>query len=352
VYRIIYCLLFLLYICPPLSGQAKDVYCPLSFDSITMDLGSIQEADGTVFHTFRFVNTSSRTIKFGRIAPSCRCLNTIFSQDSFESGESGEIIIGFNPAGMTGKVYRYVDIYEYEKALLVRLSLTADVIPEAQRQDEAFSYRITDHVYATADKLNMGYVPIGGKATGRISVINTSSETVALHICQPEKSYHADFDCPSSLAPGQKASIEISFSIPETSESYGIKKDIVEIWVDRARNSYRLSTSFIGIDHFGKAVHEKPEVMISPSLVALKRNMITRRFEGSFMILNRGNANLHIRSVDTETPANINIGKGDVIPPGQKKKIKAGSLTDQFSVFLITDDPVRPVREIRFQHNH
>ena len=70
------------------------------------------------------------------------------------------------------------------------------------------------------------------------------------------------------------------------------------------------------------------------------------------MILYRGNANLHIRSVDTETPANINIGKGDVIPPGQKKKIKAGSLTDQFSVFLITDDPVRPVREIRFQHNH
>jgi len=351
VYRIIYCLLFLLYICPPLSGQAKDVYCPLSFDSITMDLGSIQEADGTVFHTFRFVNTSSRTIKFGRIAPSCRCLNTIFSQDSFESGESGEIIIGFNPAGMTGKVYRYVDIYEYEKALLVRLSLTADVIPEVRSRDEQFRYRITDHVYATTDKINMGYITIGGHATQSLSVINTSSDTVALHLNPIEQSFHAVFDCPPSLAPGTTAMIGIDFSIPDSPDAYGIKKDIVEIWVDGARNSFTLSTSFIGIDHFNASCRETPDMVISPSMVALDRNMITRRFEGSFIILNRGNADLHIRSVETESSACANINNRKVIPPGQRKKIKAKSRAAQFSVFLVTNDPARPMREIQFNYN-
>ena len=92
-------------------------------------------------------------------------------------------------------------------------------------------------------------------------------------------------------------------------------------------------------------------MVISPSMVALDRNMITRRFEGSFIILNRGNADLHIRSVETESSACANINNGKVIPPGQRKKIKAKSRAAQFSVFLVTNDPARPMREIQFNYN-
>ena len=338
-------------ISPLLFGHDKGISSPLRFDSVSSDLGSIKESDGTVFHTFHFVNTSSRTLKFGRIAPSCSCINALFTADSYESGETGEIIIGFNPAGTMGKVYRYVDIYEFEGALLVSLSLTADVIPEVRSRDEQFRYRITDHVYATTDKINMGYITIGGHATQSLSVINTSSDTVALHLNPIEQSFHAVFDCPPSLAPGTTAMIGIDFSIPDSPDAYGIKKDIVEIWVDGARNSFTLSTSFIGIDHFNASCRETPDMVISPSMVALDKNMITRHFEGSFIILNRGNADLHIRSVETESSACANINNGKVIPPGQRKKIKAKSRAAQFSVFLVTNDPARPMREIQFNYN-
>jgi transcription elongation GreA/GreB family factor len=68
------------------------------------------------------------------------------------------------------------------------------------------------------------------------------------------------------------------------------------------------------------------------------------------MIENRGSANLEIRAVEKESGININIQKGDVIRPGEKIKIRAESTKKTFNVFLITNDPARPFKEIRFNY--
>lgn len=265
-------------------------------------------------------------------------------------GEVGEIIIRFNPAGEKGKVYRYVDIYSHEGEFLVKLSITADVIPNERNSEEQFRHRITDNLLATSDKINMGYIPLGGTASKNIFLLNNSSDPVQI-IARPCKtSSIVTIKHPCTIAPGEIAGIEIAFRIPDDPDSYGIKKEVIEILVNGVRSPFQLYASCICTDRFDKNESAIPDMVVSPSLATLKKRILKRNFEGHFTIENRGSANLLILAVEKESGININIRKGDVIRPGEQITIRAESTKKTFNVFLITNDPARPVKEIRFNY--
>lgn len=346
--KTVYCILACLFFFPDLYGQSNS--SSLRFEAISQDLGTIREADGSVFQTFMFVNTSSDPLRFGRNSPSCSCIKALFTQETYESHEAGEIIIRFNPAGEKGKVYRYVDIYSHEGKFLVKLSITADVIPNERNSEEQFRYRITDNLLATSDKIKMGYIPIGGTASKNIFLLNNSSDTVQI-IARPCRTTSiVTIKHPCTIAPGEIADIEIAFRIPDNPYSYGIKKEVIEILVNGVRSPFQLSASCICTDRFDKNESAIPDMVVSPSLATLKKRVLKRNFEGHFTIENRGSVNLLIRAVEKESDININIRKGDVIRPGEKIKIRAESTKKTFNVFLTTNDPARPVKEIRFNY--
>lgn len=333
---------------PGLYGQSNS--SSLSFNAITHDFGRINETDGRVFHTFSFVNTSSHPLTFGRISPSCNCVNALFTDDFFESGDLGNIIISFNPAGEKGKVFRYVDIYSSEGTFLVKLAITAHVVPVDLPVDEQYKFRIIDDVYASSDHVDMGYIPLGGSETKMISVINISSGSVAIQARPGTSPSFITTNHPESIAPGEIANIEITFQIPDNSDSYGIRKEIVDILVNGINTPFGLSASCICTDRFSKKESDNPNMVVSPSLVKLKRRILKNIFEGHFTLANRGNTDLHVRFVEKEAGTSINLNKDDVIHPGEIKTIKAESLKQAFSVFLITNDPARPLKEIRFNY--
>lgn len=348
VYKAVYSLLVYLLLCPALFGQS--VSSSLRFDTESWDFGRIMESGGSVFHTFNFVNTSSKTLQFGRVSPSCSCVSAIFTQDSFASNEMGEIIVRFNPAGALGKVSRYVDLYAANGTHLVSLSLTADVISERQNIAQPFLYKISNQVSADRDQINIGYIPLGGYASESISLMNTSSKTVELLVRPRDKSSFLTVHYPAAIAPGKTALVEITFSIPDSPDSYGVKKRLIDFWVNGVPCSFELSTSFICVDRFNEFSTLSPDMIVSSSLVALKKNLINRRFDGHFTIENRGSSDLHIRAVETDPATSVNIYQGDVLHPGESRKVRAKSSLDHFGLFLITDDPSRLLKEIRFKY--
>jgi hypothetical protein len=350
VEKTVCCILICFFFFPDLYGQSNS--SSLKFEATSRDLGIIKEADGSVFQPFPFVNSSSGPVKFGRVSPSCSCVNAIFTGESFESGEMGEVIIRFNPAGEKGQVFRYADIYSSEGTFLAKLSITANVIPEESTVDEPFRFKITDNVYATSDQVNVGYIPIGGSASKVISVINTSSESVKIQARPRSAPSFLTTNHPESIAPGKTATIEIAFEIPEDPDSYGIKKGFVDFLVNGVRTPFELYASCICTDRFSENGTEIPDMVVSPSLVSLKRKFLARSYSGHYTITNRGCADLHIRAVETEAGINTTLNNGDVIHPGERMKIKAESLKNAFSVFLITNDPARPVKEIRFNYEN
>lgn len=347
MYKCVYSLLLALFALP-LFGQNSTM---LQFDVLTWDFGSIKEIDGSVFHTFHYINTSSKALNIGYVSPSCDCISAINPPKTIESGEMGELVLRLNPAGYSGPVHRYIDLFLNDGTLLARLNLKADVQAEERSLSEQYPYILTDLVWANAKLINIGYIPLGSSVTRTFSLINTSDKAVNLQIKPRTVPSYITCNHPPIIEPGKTVNIEVCITIPDKPESYGVKNQIIEISIDAKSPPFEFTSSFICIDRLDKSATKKPSLFLSTSLVTLKKALFSSLFEGRVTIENKGNSDLHIRAVETEAEAQINLQQGEVLHPGESKNIKVTSDVNKFSVYLICDDPLRPMKEIRFTTN-
>ena len=109
--------------------MAQEAGSPLIFDSYECDFGEVEEAEGTLFNTFHFINGSGTPVRILRISASCSCVSVSYPQDPIPGGETGEISVAFNPARTAGDVIRMVDIYLMDGKPGVSLTLKAKVNP-------------------------------------------------------------------------------------------------------------------------------------------------------------------------------------------------------------------------------
>ncbi len=335
--------------CLPLHGQNRLEW--LQFDTVSWDFGDIKEAEGSVFHTFHFVNASKKTLQIGRVMPSCDCVSALTVPQSLDPDQIDEITLRLSPDGSNGPVNRYVDIYTTDGAWVAHLVLRANVLVAELSMAEQFPFPVTTGLRASAKTLAMGYIPLGGKASGRISFYNTSTRDIDLQVRLRAVSPYLSLRAPKVLKPGESASVALDFSIPDNPSSYGVREETLEVLAPGIQQPFEITASFICIDLPDKSAAKAPDMILSPSLVPLKKTLITRRYEGEARLENRGNADLHIRSVETENEVEINLAKGETLSLGAHKTIKVKAGTDRFSVFIITDDPARPLKEIRFIHH-
>ena len=63
------------------------------FETYEWDFGEIEEADGVVQHTFRFMNVSQDPIQIDNIATSCGCTTVQYSVEPIQGGEQGELTV-------------------------------------------------------------------------------------------------------------------------------------------------------------------------------------------------------------------------------------------------------------------
>ncbi|MCA9322730.1 MAG: DUF1573 domain-containing protein, partial [Planctomycetes bacterium] len=76
---------------------------PFEFDEPRHDFGRIREEDGTVSHSFRFTNTSTRTVTIGKVNASCSCIAGDPRKKVFKPGETGTLEVAFDPKARKGR---------------------------------------------------------------------------------------------------------------------------------------------------------------------------------------------------------------------------------------------------------
>lgn len=88
---------------------------PLTWEAMTHDFGNI--ADTTeVAHVFKFTNNSGGRVTIQSATGSCGCTVPELKKKSFESGETGEMTVRFNPHGRRGLNPKAVTIMFSEPA--------------------------------------------------------------------------------------------------------------------------------------------------------------------------------------------------------------------------------------------
>jgi hypothetical protein len=100
------------------------------------DFGPIEPARA-VSHRFTATNAGTSTLTISRLRPSCGCTSTVVGQQILAPGESTELEVAFNPAGMRGKVEKTVQVVSDDPARPIQLlTFQAEVLPEIRVSTE------------------------------------------------------------------------------------------------------------------------------------------------------------------------------------------------------------------------
>jgi len=338
--------------------QAQDeLNSAMVFETYEWDFGQINEADGVVQHTFRFVNISNNPIQIDNIATSCGCTTAQYSSQPIAGGDYGEITVSFDPSRTEGKVLREVEIFTKDRRNYASLVITADVNPIPMGLEQLYPHLLAGTVKTNAKRCNFGYVTQGESVTRVVRIANVGNKTSKLSVETTGNRYGMSVDCPQSIGPQETVSIHITYDIPKGKKYFGMARDKIWLVVDGEKSQEPIEVNAIRVEEFSQRENKpKPVLRVEPAYVDFGEKTSGKIFKKTIIIGNTGNADLIFRDVEPMEGTAISIESGQVIKPGKELKVtvaitnsKAPHTSTLGSINLTTNDPTRPFRELRLQ---
>ena len=339
---------------------AAAVDSPLKFDALSYDFGAIREADGKVSHTFRFRNASTKPVVIIAVQTSCGCTVPEYSKRPVMPGEGGEITLTYNPADRPGAFVRDADVYAADRTVIATLHISGMVEPRQKSVEELYPFDLGGGVRTSAMFVPFGYVSHGETKQSYIDIVNLSSRTVSIAV-RPEKSsgllrVHA----PSQLAAGAKGEIRLEYAVPEACRRYMTADEVLQVLVDGRPAEIRLTANAIVVEKYApSAKFPAPQAQLNKNIAnfgAVKHS--TSASSRRLMIANNGGDALIINAVecagDGAGAVSATLKSGTRIDGGESvefdvllrpDKADYGFVSVRLRIF--TNDPVRPMRQIR-----
>ena len=107
----------------------------LTFDSQTVDFGTVRSTGGTVTVRYTYTNTGDEPVGIVTVTNGgCGCTRPEFSHRPVKPGEKGEIVIHFNPSTFSGEVNREVKVQLSSQKKREKLRFSGVVIPEKKKK--------------------------------------------------------------------------------------------------------------------------------------------------------------------------------------------------------------------------
>jgi len=82
----------------------------ISWDETSYDFGTIQMEDGTVTHTFTFVNTGDEPLVLTKVQPSCGCTAVDYTKEPVAPGSKGFVEAAYNPTNRPGPINKSITV--------------------------------------------------------------------------------------------------------------------------------------------------------------------------------------------------------------------------------------------------
>lgn len=321
---------------------------PFAFQSTTIDFGKIKEADGPVSGSFWFYNRSGRPVQIDFVATSCGCTTADYPTRPVGPGETCEIVVRFNPANMAGKVYRDVTVVTRNSE--DRLVITADVEPAPVGPEQTYPSVIGGGIRSRDIAYRFGYAAQGRRQSQSITLYNGGDKTVLLKA--ESSNPFLSVSCPYSLKPGAADAMSVTYDIPVSAENYGICEDVITLYVDGEKAEQQIRLSAIMVDELDRGDKDAPSMRVTPAYMTLKDIRRGKTVKKQFTIFNDGAKDLVIRYVKTSDNISAPLRAGMTVRPGQslavdiKVTAPRDAATSEGSIYMITNDPLRPQKEI------
>ena len=345
---------------PVFAGRVGGPDSPLRFDAASHDFGTIRESDGKVSHTFRFRNVSRKPVVIIAVQTSCGCTVPEFSKRPVMPGDEGEITLTYNPADRPGPFTRDAEVYAADRHVVATLRVEGSVEPRPRSVEELYPFDLGGGVRASAVFVPFGYVSHGEPKQSYIDIVNTSPRAVGFAVRAVERSGLLTIAAPSRLEAGGKGEIRLEYLAPSGCGLNMTADDAAEIAVDGSVSAQRLTANAIVVEKYAPAAKfPAPQAQLNKNIAnfgTVKHSSDVRAVP--LTIANNGGDALLVYGVEFSgegaEAVSATLAAGLTVDGGESEEFELlltpsladyGFMTVRMRIF--TNDPVRPMRQVR-----
>ena len=187
----------------------------------TVNLGTIQEADGPREHTFWLRNGGSATVTIQQGYTSCGCTTIHYTKgQTIAVGDSAAVTLRFNPRGKGGEFEETGTIVYGESRKRANIALVGTCTTSEETLMRQFPIRIDDHLRLSANRLDLGRMAVGETKERSIVVLRRNHGDsreripVTLRVDEKMKKGLQHIDCPVTIeTQGQKQTVHITLDV-------------------------------------------------------------------------------------------------------------------------------------------
>lgn len=342
----------------PLAGWAQQA-STMKFAGDEWDFGRIREVDGPVEHTFTFTNSGRSAFVIEKVEVSCGCTTPVFTKSPILPGRRGEVTIKYDPAERPGTFVQDIRITSNKGRNRNTIRIRGEVVPRPRSVEDDYPFLYEGGLRFSVLSLNFGQIEQGKVKSMTIGYANTSDRAVEVAFKLPAERKFLSVTAPRTVEPGARGEITVVYDLSETS-FYGRQTDRITPIIDGERQDLIFSATFTAIDNRdGIAPDDGPEIVIAPMFHHFGDVRRTDKLLRKVKLTNEGRRSLVIRWVSPKPFMTVDgLEAGTVIEPGGSVEftvaLDASGLDGGLntgSVTVISNDPLRPVREIRFAVN-
>lgn len=340
----------LLFAAQNLLAQAPSV---IRFTETDVDLGSIQEEDGPVEYTFRFINITDEPVFLTRVKASCGCTTPDYSREGVQPGDTGIVTARFDPTNRPGGFRKSLTINTRPAGAPLFVYINGYVKRKPGDPASDFPFRFGDLRIAQRT-VNFGLITNQQVASREFEVYNEGSDTLRFEdtVLAP---VYLQVKAPA-IPPRSRANLLVSYD-PVLVNDLGYQSaNFVLYTADSARTAATIYVMATIEEYFPPMSDEEkaktPRLQTDKTLVERSSIKMGDVVEVAFTLRNTGKSPLNIRQLKSNcTCLKYKLEKYD-LAPGEQSQLtlifnSAGRPgTQQKSISIFSNDPSEPTQMV------
>lgn len=111
------------------QGMSAQRTAQITFDTLTVDMGTFPENDAVRHGTFVFTNTGTAPLVLQQVMASCGCTAPTFSKEPVQPGQKGKIDVTYNGEGrFPGKFKKTINVHSNDPKGITRLFIVGEML--------------------------------------------------------------------------------------------------------------------------------------------------------------------------------------------------------------------------------
>ncbi|GAA5042413.1 hypothetical protein GCM10011506_44870 [Marivirga lumbricoides] len=325
------------------------------FPEESYNFGTLQESDGEVQHTFKFVNVGSDSLKLVDVQSSCGCTTPYWEKTALLPGDTGHIVVAFNPLNKPGGFEKTVTVTSNGTPPISLLTISGFVEPRSLTIEDKLPFAIGDLRFKS-QYLNFGTITTEKPVQKSFAFFNQSEDTISFL----ERQVAGDFIqlqlSPKVVPPKSYGQLMVTY-ITKKRNDFGFLNDQIMLFTDEDKDHYKALSIIATVMEYFPPMTERelaraPRLQVEEDTYDFGHVNVGEVLTHSFLIQNTGKDKLNIRKMKPTCNCLQTELKERDFKGGSTGEIKVtfdtagtgGSQVKRVTVF--SNDPRKPAKDL------